>query len=184
MAFITAGMGGGTGTGAAPVVAEVAPKLGILTVGMVTNPFAFEGRRKMSLAEQGITALLMHVDSLIVIPNERLEADQPGEDHSDERLSRRRRQRAASGRGKHLQPDQHSRLHQPGLRRRAQHHEGCRLCSHGCGQCQEHGQAENTAKAAISSPLLETSISGTRGVIINITSSPDIGLEEVERLPA
>ena len=72
MAFITAGMGGGTGTGAAPIVAQIAHDLGILTVGIVTKPFAFEGRRKMVLAEQGIAGLLMHVDSLIVIPNERL----------------------------------------------------------------------------------------------------------------
>ena len=72
MVFITAGMGGGTGTGAAPVVAETAHDLGILTVGIVTKPFSFEGKRKMSLAEQGIANLMMHVDSLIVIPNERL----------------------------------------------------------------------------------------------------------------
>ena len=72
MVFITAGMGGGTGTGAAPVVAETAHDLGILTVGIVTKPFAFEGKRKMSMAEQGIANLMMHVDSLIVIPNERL----------------------------------------------------------------------------------------------------------------
>ena len=72
MVFITAGMGGGTGTGAAPVVAEVAHDLGILTVGIVTKPFSFEGKRKMNMAEQGIDNLLMHVDSLIVIPNERL----------------------------------------------------------------------------------------------------------------
>ena len=72
MVFITAGMGGGTGTGAAPVVAEVAKDMGILTVGIVTKPFSFEGRRKMKLAEQGINNLLEQVDSLIVIPNERL----------------------------------------------------------------------------------------------------------------
>ena len=72
MAFITAGMGGGTGTGAAPVVAEVAKEQGILTVGIVTKPFAFEGRRKMELAEIGVSGLLERVDSLIVIPNERL----------------------------------------------------------------------------------------------------------------
>ena len=72
MIFITAGMGGGTGTGAAPVVASIAKELGILTVGIVTKPFAFEGRRKMTLAEEGITNLREQVDSLIVIPNERL----------------------------------------------------------------------------------------------------------------
>ena len=72
MVFITAGMGGGTGTGAAPVVAEVAQELGILTVGIVTKPFVFEGRRRMEQAEMGITALREHVDALLVIPNERL----------------------------------------------------------------------------------------------------------------
>ncbi len=72
MVFITAGMGGGTGTGAAPIVAEVARDMGILTVGVVTKPFAFEGKRRMEQAEAGITALRDHVDSLVVIPNERL----------------------------------------------------------------------------------------------------------------
>ena len=72
MVFITAGMGGGTGTGAAPVVAEIARDLGILTVGIVTKPFAFEGRRRMEQAENGITALREYVDSLVVIPNERI----------------------------------------------------------------------------------------------------------------
>ena len=72
MVFITAGMGGGTGTGAAPVVAEVAKEMGILTVGIVTTPFLFEGKRRMGQAEEGISKLKQHVDSLIVIPNERL----------------------------------------------------------------------------------------------------------------
>ena len=72
MVFITAGMGGGTGTGAAPVVAEIARDMGILTVGIVTKPFAFEGKRRMEQAEKGISALREHVDSLVVIPNERL----------------------------------------------------------------------------------------------------------------
>ena len=72
MVFITAGMGGGTGTGAAPVVAQIAKEMGILTVGIVTKPFAFEGAKRMKQAEQGIEALRQHVDSLIVIPNERL----------------------------------------------------------------------------------------------------------------
>ena len=72
MVFITAGMGGGTGTGAAPIIAEVARDMGILTVGVVTKPFAFEGKRRMQQAEAGIAALRQHVDSLVVIPNERL----------------------------------------------------------------------------------------------------------------
>lgn len=73
MVFITAGMGGGTGTGAAPVIAEIAKDMGILTVGVVTKPFKFEGRRRMEHAEMGITAMREHVDALIVIPNERLQ---------------------------------------------------------------------------------------------------------------
>ena len=72
MVFITAGMGGGTGTGAAPVIAEIARELGILTVGIVTKPFAFEGPRRMAQAESGVAALSRQVDSLVVIPNERL----------------------------------------------------------------------------------------------------------------
>ncbi|MBR2999555.1 MAG: cell division protein FtsZ, partial [Oscillospiraceae bacterium] len=80
MVFVTAGMGGGTGTGAAPIVAEVAKEQGILTVAIVTKPFSFEGRRKMRVAEQGIAELRKHVDSIIVIPNDRLkllETDEP-----------------------------------------------------------------------------------------------------------
>ena len=134
MVFITAGMGGGTGTGAAPVVAEVAHDLGILTVGIVTKPFSFEGKRKMGLAEQGIANLLMHVDSLIVIPNERLKMI------SQEKITLmnafQAAQRAAPGRGVHLRPDQCARVHQPGLRRRALHHERRGLRTHGRGLCQ------------------------------------------------
>ena len=135
MVFITAGMGGGTGTGAAPVVAEVAHDLGILTVGIVTKPFSFEGKRKMGLAEQGIANLLMHVDSLIVIPNERLKMI------SQEKITLMNAFQAADnvprqGRRVHLRPDQCAGLHQSGLRRRALHHEGRRLRSHGRRQRQ------------------------------------------------
>ena len=131
MVFITAGMGGGTGTGAAPVVAETAHDLGILTVGIVTKPFAFEGKRKMAQAEQGIASLMMHVDSLIVIPNERLKLI------SQEKITLMNAFEAADN-------------------------------------------VLRQGVESISSPLLETSIAGARGVIINITSSPDIGLEDVE----
>ena len=135
MVFITAGMGGGTGTGAAPVVAEVAHDLGILTVGIVTKPFSFEGKRKMGLAEQGIANLLMHVDSLIVIPNERLKMI------SQEKITLMNAFQAADnvlrqGVRVHLRPDQCARVHQPGLRRRALHHEGRGLRAHGRGQRQ------------------------------------------------
>ena len=180
MAFITAGMGGGTGTGAAPVVAEVAHDLGILTVGIVTKPFAFEGRRKMSLAEQGIAALLMHVDSLIVIPNERLKLI------SQEKITLMNAFEAADNVLRQGVESISSLINIPAFInldfadvRSIMKDAG--YAHMGVGSAKGAGKAENAAKAAVSSPLLETSISGARGVIINITSSPDIGLEEVEQ---
>ena len=180
MVFITAGMGGGTGTGAAPVVAEVAHDLGILTVGIVTKPFSFEGKRKMNMAEQGIDNLLMHVDSLIVIPNERLKLI------SQEKITLANAFAAADNvlrQGVESIPalinvpafinldfaDVRSIMKDAGY------------AHMGVGSAKGAGKAENAAKAAISSPLLETSIAGARGVIINITSSPDIGLDDVEQ---
>ena len=180
MAFITAGRGGGTGTGAAPVVAEVAHDLGILTVGIVTKPFAFEGRRKMSLAEQGIAALLMHVDSLIVIPNERLKLI------SQEKITLMNAFEAADNVLRQGVESISSLINIPAFInldfadvRSIMKDAG--YAHMGVGSAKGAGKAENAAKAAISSPLLETSIAGARGVIINITSSPDIGLEEVEQ---
>ena len=180
MAFITAGMGGGTGTGAAPVVAEVAHDLGILTVGIVTKPFAFEGRRKMNLAEQGIAALLMHVDSLIVIPNERLKLI------SQEKITLMNAFEAADNVLRQGVESISSLINIPAfinldfadVRSIMKDADYAHM---GVGSAKGAGKAENAAKAAISSPLLETSIAGARGVIINITSSPDIGLEEVEQ---
>ena len=172
--------GGGTGTGAAPVVAEVAHELGILTVGIVTKPFAFEGRRKMSMAEQGITALLMHVDSLIVIPNERLKLI------SQEKITLMNAFEAADNVLRQGVESISSLINVPAFInldfadvRSIMKDAG--YAHMGVGTAKGAGKAENAAKAAISSPLLETSISGARGVIINITSSPDIGLEEVEQ---
>ena len=180
MAFITAGMGGGTGTGAAPVVAEVAHDLGILTVGIVTKPFAFEGRRKMNLAEQGIAALLMHVDSLIVIPNERLKLI------SQEKITLMNAFEAADNVLRQGVESISSLINIPAFInldfadvRSIMKDAG--YAHMGVGSAKGAGKAENAAKAAISSPLLETSIAGARGVIINITSPPDIGLEEVEQ---
>ena len=180
MAFITAGMGGGTGTGAAPVVAEVAHDLGILTVGIVTKPFAFEGRRKMNLAEQGIAALLMHVDSLIVIPNERLKLI------SQEKITLMNAFEAADNVLRQGVESISSLINIPAFInldfadvRSIMKDAG--YAHMGVGSAKGAGKAENAAKAAISSPLLETSIAEARGVIINITSSPDIGLEEVEQ---
>ena len=179
MVFITAGMGGGTGTGAAPVVAEIARDLGILTVGIVTKPFAFEGKRKMAQAEQGIASLMMHVDSLIVIPNERLKLI------SQEKITLMNAFEAADNVLRQGVESISSLINIPAFInldfadvRSIMKDAG--FAHLGVGVAKGAGKAENAAKAAISSPLLETSIAGARGVIINITSSPDIGLEDVE----
>ena len=179
MVFITAGMGGGTGTGAAPVVAEVAHDLGILTVGIVTKPFSFEGKRKMGLAEQGIANLLMHVDSLIVIPNERLKMI------SQEKITLMNAFLAADNVLRQGVESISALINVPAFInldfadvRSIMKDAG--YAHMGVGSAKGAGKAENAAKAAISSPLLETSIAGAHGVIINITSSPDIGLEDVE----
>ena len=180
MAFITAGMGGGTGTGAAPIVAQIAHDLGILTVGIVTKPFAFEGRRKMVLAEQGIAGLLMHVDSLIVIPNERLKLI------SEEKITLMNAFEAADNVLRQGVESISNLINVPGFInldfadvRSVMKDAG--YAHMGVGRAKGANKAENAAKAAISSPLLETSISGARGVIINFTSSQDIAMEEVEQ---
>ena len=179
MVFITAGMGGGTGTGAAPVVAEVAHDLGILTVGIVTKPFSFEGKLKMGRAEQGIANLLMHVDSLIVIPNERLKMI------SQEKITLMNAFQAADNVLRQGVESISALINVPAFInldfadvRSIMKDAG--YAHMGVGSAKGAGKAENAAKAAISSPLLETSIAGAHGVIINITSSPDIGLEDVE----
>ena len=174
-----AGMGGGTGTGAAPVVAETAHDLGILTVGIVTKPFAFEGKRKMAQAEQGIASLMMHVDSLIVIPNERLKLI------SQEKITLMNAFQAADNVLRQGVESISALINVPAFInldfadvRSIMKDAG--YAHMGVGSAKGAGKAENAAKAAISSPLLETSIAGAHGVIINITSSPDIGLEDVE----
>ena len=168
MVFITAGM-----------VAEVAHDLGILTVGIVTKPFSFEGKRKMGLAEQGIANLLMHVDSLIVIPNERLKMI------SQEKITLMNAFQAADNVLRQGVESISALINVPAFInldfadvRSIMKDAG--YAHMGVGSAKGAGKAENAAKAAISSPLLETSIAGAHGVIINITSSPDIGLEDVE----
>ena len=180
MAFITAGMGGGTGTGAAPVVAEVAKELGILTVGIVTKPFAFEGKRKMNMAEIGIAGLLERVDSLIVIPNERLKMI------SQEKITLLNAFEAADNVLRQGVESISSLINVAAFInldfadvRSIMKDAG--YAHMGVGSGKGVNKAEDAANAAISSPLLETSISGARGVIINITSSPDIGLDDVEK---
>ncbi len=180
MAFITAGMGGGTGTGAAPIVAEVASDLGILTVGIVTKPFAFEGKRKMTMAEIGISGLLERVDALIVIPNERLKYI------SQEKITLNNAFEAADNVLRQGVESISALINVAALInldfadvRSIMKDAG--YAHMGVGTAKGVNKAEDAANAAISSPLLETSIAGARGVIINITSSPDIGLDDVEK---
>ena len=179
MCFVTAGMGGGTGTGAAPVVARIAKELDILTVGIVTKPFAFEGTKRMNQAEDGIAALSSYVDALVVIPNERLKQV------SDTRITLANAFEAADD----------------VLRRGVQSiselisvpafinldfadvtaiMKNAGYAHMGVGAATGKDKAELAAKAAISSPLLETTIKGATGVIISITASPDVGLQDVD----
>ena len=179
MVFITAGMGGGTGTGAAPIIAEVAKEQGILTVGIVTKPFAFEGRRKMTTAQQGISNLLKNVDSLIVIPNDRLKYV------TEEKITLVNAFEIADNVLKQGVESISELINVPSFInldfadvRAVMKDAG--YAHMGVGRASGENKASEAAHAAIQSPLLETSISGARGVIISITSSPDIGLEEVE----
>ena len=179
MLFVTCGMGGGTGTGAAPVIAKAARDMGILTVGIVTKPFAFEGKKRMEQAEMGIARLRENVDSLIVIPNERLKLISETRitllnafEEADSVLSRGVKsitELVSDTAFINLDfADVTTAMKDAGLA-----HMGV-----GYGKGKE--KAEIAAKMAISSPLLETSISGARAIIVNITAGPDIGLEETE----
>ncbi len=179
MVFITAGMGGGTGTGAAPVVADIAKDMGILTVGIVTKPFAFEGRVKMSRAEEGIRALLERVDSLIVIPNERLKLI------SQEKITMANAFAAADNVLRQGVESIATLVNVPSFInldfadvRSVMRDAG--YAHMGTGEARGNNMAEDAANAAITSPLLETSIAGARGVIINVTASPDVSLDDVE----
>ena len=179
MVFITAGMGGGTGTGAAPVVAEVAHDMGILTVGIVTKPFTFEGARRMSQAELGIAALRENVDALLVIPNERLKLI------SEEKITLLNAFSQADLVLKKGVQSISDLINIPGIINLdfadvVSIMKGAGLAHMGTGSATGKDKAEVAAKMAISSPLLETSIEGAKGVIINITGSVDMSLEEVD----
>ena len=179
MVFITAGMGGGTGTGAAPIVADIAKELGILTVGVVTKPFRFEGPRRMRQAEAGITELRDKVDSLVIIPNERLKLA------SDQKITMVNAFEIADDVLQQAVQSISDLIKNTGfinldfadvsavMKDAGRAHMGV-------GRAAGKNKAEDAAKMAISSPLLETSINGARGVLINVTGSLDIGLEEVE----
>ena len=179
MVFITAGMGGGTGTGAAPIVARVARELDILTVGIVTKPFAFEGAKRMAQAEAGVAELAQYVDSLVVIPNERLKLI------TDSKIT--------IGNAFNIADDV--------LRRGVQSISGlinipgfinldfadvtsvmanAGYAHMGVGSATGKDKAEQAAKMAISSPLLETSIKGAKGILISMAVSPDVSLDDVD----
>ena len=180
MVFVTAGMGGGTGTGAAPVVAEIARDLGILTVAVVTKPFGFEGKRRMEQAENGIANLREHVDSLVVIPNDRIRLT------TTERLTMKNAFEMA---------DEVLRQGVQSISEVIQKLGDINLdfadvlsvmkdagfAHMGVGSAEGNDRAEEAAKAAVDNPLLETSIDGARAVLINITAPEDFDFDEMEK---
>lgn len=177
MVFVTAGMGGGTGTGAAPIVAATARELGILTIGVVTKPFTFEGKKRLNQAEKGIVNLKEKVDALVVIPNDKLlqiidrkttivEAFKMADDVLRQGVQGISDLISVPGQINLDFADVKSIMLNTGM------------AHMGIGRASGENRAEDAAKQAIQSPLLETSIEGASGVIINITGGSDIGLHE------
>ncbi|HZP90478.1 MAG TPA: cell division protein FtsZ [Actinomycetota bacterium] len=180
MVFITAGEGGGTGTGGAPILAEIARSLGALTIGVVTRPFGFEGRRRATQADLGITELKKAVDTLIVVPNDRLlQVSDPHTPMIDAfRMADQVLYQGVDGIT--------SLITTPGLInldfadvKAVMTGAGSALMGIGHGTGED--RAEEAAKAAISSPLLESSIEGARGVLLSIAGPTDLALHEVNR---
>jgi cell division protein FtsZ len=182
MVFITAGMGGGTGTGAAPIVAQIAKELGILTVAVVTRPFPFEGKKRAMIAEQGIKELTQHVDSLIIIPNEKL-LKVLGRD-----LSLLDAFKAANGVLYSAVQGISELITRPGLINvdfadvtTVMQEMGMAMM--GTGKAKGEGRARKAAMDAISSPLLEdTDLSGARGILVNLTAGLDLTIGEFEEM--
>ena len=180
MVFVTAGMGGGTGTGAAPVIAQIAKELGILTVGVVTKPFLFEGRKRMQFAERGVEALRDVVDTLVTIPNERLLQI------ADKKMPLVKAFSLADDILRQGVQGISDLITVPGLInldfadvRTIMTDTG--LAHMGVGRGTGENKAEDAARQAIASPLLETSIEGAKGVLYNITGGPDLGMQEIGR---
>lgn len=178
MVFVTAGMGGGTGTGAAPIVAAAAKEMGILTIGVVTKPFTFEGKKRLSQADRGIESLKGKVDTLVVIPNDKLlqiidrktsivEAFKMADDVLRQGVQGISDLIAVPGLVNLDFADVKTIMLNTGM------------AHMGIGRASGENRAEDAAKQAIQSPLLETSIEGARGVIINITGGRNLGLHEV-----
>ena len=178
MVFVTCGLGGGTGTGAAPIVASIAKEMGILTIGVVTKPFTFEGKKRLSQAERGIESLKGKVDTLVVIPNDKLlqiidrktsiiEAFKMADDVLRQGVQGISDLIAVPGLVNLDFADVKTIMLNQGM------------AHMGVGRASGENRAEDAAKEAIQSPLLETSIEGAKGVIINITGGEDLGLHEV-----
>jgi cell division protein FtsZ len=180
--FITAGMGGGTGTGAAPVVAQIARELGILTIAVVTKPFGYEGRRRMNYALQGIEMLKQEVDSLVVIPNDRIrevidlkkssmkQAFEEADNVLKQGISSISNLISTSGYVNLDFEDLCSVIRNAGL------------AHMGMGYATGENMAEEAAAMAIASPLLDTSIAGAKAVIVNITASPDMLFSDADHV--
>lgn len=180
MVFVTAGMGGGTGTGAAPTVASIAKEMGILTVGVVTKPFAFEGKQRMTRAESGIEALKDCVDALVVIPNNKLL------DICDRKTSMKDAFKKADQILSQGVKGISDLITSPGyinldfadissvMRNTGVAHMGI-------GRASGDNRAEDAVKEAIYSPLLETTIDGAKKVVLNVAGSSDLGLMEIEQ---
>ncbi len=178
MVFVTAGMGGGTGTGAAPIVAQAAKEMGILTIGVVTKPFTFEGKKRLSQADRGIESLKSKVDTLVVIPNDKLlqvidrktsivEAFKMADDVLRQGVQGISDLIAVPGLVNLDFADVKTIMLNTGM------------AHMGIGRASGESRAEEAAKQAVQSPMLETSIEGARGVIINITGGTNLGLHEV-----
>ena len=176
--FLTAGMGGGTGTGAIPAIAQFAKEMGILTIGVVTKPFTFEGKKRLSQADRGIESLKTKVDTLVVIPNDKLlqiidrktsivEAFRMADEILRQGVQGISDLIAVPGLVNLDFADVKTIMLNTGM------------AHMGIGRASGENRAEDAAKQATESPLLETSIEGARGVIINITGGPDLGLHEV-----
>lgn len=179
MVFVTAGMGGGTGTGAAPIVARVAHEMGILTIGIVTKPFSFEGKRRMEQADRGIRELRQYVDSLVVIPNEKLK------EVSDTRITLGNAFEIADDVLRRGVQSISELINVPGFINLdfadvTSVMKNAGYAHMGVGGASGPEKAARAADVAIKSPLIETSIHGARGILISITASHDVGLEDVD----
>ena len=181
MVFITAGMGGGTGTGAAPIVAEMAHEAGILTVGVVTKPFKFEGANRMRQAEAGIAELSGKVDSLIIIPNDRLKyvTDQKITFANAFGIADDVLKQAVTSISELVGYSDRVIINQDFADVSAIMKDAGRAHM-GVGVASGREKAEQAAMAAVSSPLLETSINGATGVLVNVTGSEELTLDDVE----